>query len=88
MSAIKVGDLVMVVRPRYCCPHKNPHLGTIFKVSKLLTTTAPCDECGDRSPIDSALAEGMTAGYNVLRLKRIPPLDELERDQIVKKLTA
>lgn len=81
---IKVGDLVQVILPRHCgC---TTYLGRVFVVTGLIVESRPCfcSACGDR---------GITTGTRVLgcesvvkgraaissyRLKRIPPLSELE----------
>jgi hypothetical protein len=88
VSAIKVGDLVMVVRANPCgCEDR---IGLTFKVTGLLDVdiTGLCLTCEHSWPSGMrTLATGAKNTVNVNRLKRIPPLDELERDQIVDELT-
>jgi hypothetical protein len=88
VSAIKVGDLVVVVRGCAYCGDES--LGEIFTVARVQEAYGAMTCCGigayDRDITASAghPDEGVPIGM----LKRIPPLDELERDQIVKELTA
>lgn len=81
---IKKGDLVMLVRQPHC---GGKNLGWIFKVDNLeARANVECFHCGHT-------ASGMGAWVGPYKwgpiswFKRIPPLDELERDQIVKELT-
>jgi hypothetical protein len=90
VSAIKVGDLVVVVKPTACCGAAD-HVGEIFRVAEILTLEGICRHCFRLPPpelgadYDTVHTNG---GYSLSNLKRIPPLDELERDQIVKELSA
>jgi hypothetical protein len=82
MSAIKSGDLVMQVHS--CCPK---FLGRIFVVSEVSVQTFTCKRC---HPKPRTITVGYTlniAAAPIEWLKRIPPLDEMERDQLVKELT-
>lgn len=74
---IKVGDLVVVVRLRSCCG--TGRTGTIFKVDNLYQGRMSCLGCTTMRD-DGVLARrtGDFNGYEISRLKRIPPLDELE----------
>jgi hypothetical protein len=94
VSAIKVGDLVAVVRWP-CCKGA---LGEIWKVASLFVSSevttyhASCAFCGAKHGHNMVLASSVgyanrQATVPVPWLKRIPPLDELERDQIVDELT-
>jgi hypothetical protein len=89
MSAIKVGDLVMVVRGMPCCGRDTRALGMTYVVGKIYEyQNHYCSYC--KAPLGTglaAVASGSNVGVANHRLKRIPPLDELERDQIVKELT-
>jgi hypothetical protein len=87
VSDIKVGDLVMVVRPIDCCGHTQG-LGRVFIVEFLRDGMNICMTCGHRSAYSvDAWYLGSNLAFPLQRLKRIPPLDELERDQIVDELT-
>jgi hypothetical protein len=80
VSAIKVGDLVMVVRA--CCKQQQGKLGRIF-------TAEPTPNAQKNSwCCDLFTGPCYFSGWGQWYLKRIPPLDELERDQIVDELTA
>ena len=81
---IAVGDLVVVVKPTMCCGNRT-RLGHIFRVNYLgpsPTKHLRCVYCANRervlvyvSPFQSVPTGD---GYPLERLKRIPPLDELE----------
>lgn len=76
---IQVGDLVQVVLPRLCgC---NGKIGEIFFVIRFDTDerSGRCYDCGKRT--FSAWTPTVPLGdasIEVRRLKRIPPLDELQ----------
>lgn len=85
MSGIQVGDLVVVVR-QPCC---GAHIGEIYVVGWMgragFRMTPVCNDCGRKMPelqnevfADKSLEPGYI-GYPVSWLKRIPPLEELER---------
>lgn len=79
MSAIRPGDLVMVVKPKPCCG--NGALGFVFVVERIGRFPGACDDCGHRSTALAA-AFGEDEAVYVFRLKRIDPLpaeDEVER---------
>jgi hypothetical protein len=76
---IKVGDLVWVDKLPSCgCPHA---LGSIFQVTELRESrVGGCVHCGAYRPEASiAFGDDSRLGVEVYRLKRIPPLDELEK---------
>jgi hypothetical protein len=80
---IQVGDLVQVVRSNGCtCGAPQKSLGRVFRVSAIKTYLAgsKCSDCKrdltDR-PYVCASDDGRRE-YGLPRLKRIPPLDELE----------
>lgn len=87
MSAIKVGDLVQVVRGHVC------DLGRIFVVASINVSYVGwhCPHCPAESHdrcdwVDDGVAEKSGADINWVR--RIPPLSELERDTEKLKETA
>ncbi len=88
---IGVGDLVMVVRPTPCCGCTDS-IGDIFRVKWMGHLEGECCNCGD----DSVASEGPGAdsdanndeGYLLSRLKRIPPLSELETVRTEDEVTA
>lgn len=73
---IAVGDLVIVARDHTCCPARRPHLGKIFKVISFRFDDGNCEKCGKPDPFTTAIDAPGKAGYDIRRLKRIPPLDE------------
>lgn len=75
---IQVGDLVQVVRPGVC---SDQGMGNVFRVLKIDRTAYDCICCGrEHGPTKFAwqTMKGAGFGYSLARLKRIPPLDELE----------
>jgi hypothetical protein len=81
---IKAGDLVMLIRQPHC---GGKNLGWIFRVEGVETRArVECFHCGH-------IASGRGAWIGPYQwgplswLKRIPPIEELERDELVKKLT-
>lgn len=78
---IQVGDLVQVVKPPRCgC---TTTLGLIFKVQGFEIVTGSCGTCRKYPSRDLLAESGIpsdrgTYGFEPFRLKRIPPLDELE----------
>lgn len=84
MTQIKTGDLVMVVRGRHCCNTEASAkwFGYIFRVAGLEDVSdRRCKDCGDQRPMITALRASDPIGWDVNRLKRIPPLSELEGER-------
>jgi hypothetical protein len=78
---ISVGDLVVIVRLRECCP-ENTKLGLIYRVNSLRTAEYACHYCGKPHGGQWTVAWGEgNVGANVVRLKRIPPLSDLEGER-------
>lgn len=74
---IQVGDLVQVVRPTLCCGQTKA-IGMIYQVVSFNSMKSyKCDSCGGITNLLVA-DRGFGWGANVCRLKRIPPLSELE----------
>jgi hypothetical protein len=93
LSDIKVGDLAVIVRGNYCC-NSSVNIGRLVRIAEIggAPTNWCCGCClAVNNPTDQARLEGWNGDGNgwigIYRLKRIPPLDELERDQIVDELT-
>lgn len=77
---IKVGDLVILVKPTPCgCSNG---VGKIFKVTGMETGGSLCLHCKKDLPaiVDRALLDGRFTAQ-LERLKRIPPLGELEGEK-------
>ena len=77
--AIQVGDLVQVVKVRDCCPERTAW-GLIFRVAEITGTEGLwrccyCDKIEGKQP---AAWDSNGGGAELYRLKRIPPLEELE----------
>ena len=88
MSDIKVGDLVMVVKSSLCCGSTDG-IGETFVVRWLGRPNGQCEACGNCRPTYGA--DSVTNGddgYDLRRLKRIPPLSDLERVTDKEELTA
>lgn len=70
-SAIKVGDLVMVVRAKPCCG-ANEGIGGVHEVSGLVNLSR-CYLCGTVTDELAALIDGPNEARVVSRLIRIDP---------------
>lgn len=82
---IQVGDLVQVVLPTPCCGKLGKLYGTMFTVSGFRTSYGRCAQCNLPGP--RLVAEGHSnRTFSVVRLKRIPPLSELEGERTQEKL--
>jgi hypothetical protein len=89
VSAIKVGDLVMVVRPTPCCNVSTGAEGLIFTVANFDDYFKQCKFCSAPFQVSETSAEGASVGaIRVSRLKRIPPLSELDDVKNTEELTA
>lgn len=83
---IKVGDLVQVVRPARCgCPTIIG--GYVFRVDEIRKVAGCCTKCGAKVPVEQT-AWGDQGAVSIWRLKRIPPLDELEGEKRDEEITA
>ena len=88
---IQAGDLAQVIRGHAC------DFGRIFKIARIeteaisewtcLACKLPWQSFKDAWGVEADDTNGST-GYPLSWLKRIPPLDELERTQIVNEVTA
>ena len=87
---IQAGDLVQVVRPMINgCGCKSCRVTPIhfFTVSAITITHSFCPECKRRFPEEvCAWVDGKHRVYALYRLKRIPPLDELEGEKTQESL--
>ena len=78
---IEVGDLVQVVRGMPCCGATTKLMGVVFKVSSLVDNEGTaCSSCGAIvKKVDPTSVTGHPIfAFQLSRLKRIPPLSELE----------
>ena len=72
---ISVGDLVVVVKPTLCCGNPS-RLGRTFVVKKIEFGPNRCHWC--HTAIEDSDAFDGELWWTPRRLKRIPPLSELE----------
>jgi len=89
---IKVGDLVMVVKPSLCCK-RDVSVGKIYVVDAIGFPLADfCGGCGATMPIHSSfchLLKGNNNGWiDPWRLKKIDPPTQDESIEQQEKLTA
>lgn len=85
---IKVGDLVVVVRNTHCCG-RGKSLGKIFRVHHFEPFLGTCGDCGARGDGRQLACMGASwFGYDVRRLKRIPPMNELDGVKNDEEITA
>jgi hypothetical protein len=84
-NSIKIGDLVMVVKPTTCCGSSNS-IGRVFKVLRSENMFSKCNHCGDLKEELHAVQsmQGSWYGYSLTRLIKInpPALDETENEEI------
>ena len=76
MKLISVGDLVVVVKPTPCCG-SSELVGTIFIVKEFTDNPTRCKFCKVMRNYDMRV-RGLSTVYELYRLKRIPPLSELD----------
>ena len=74
---IKVGDLVQVVKPKACCGAVTEANGIVYEVRSISAHSWNCTFCGVYHQTDRADG-GDGHSLEVYRLRRIPPLSELE----------
>jgi len=88
MSDIKVGDLVMVVKPQLCCGHAG-RIGSVFTVTDAMVSFAICGDCG-RADNKVPLIYGHSEGYAVhaARLVKIDPPSMPETIETQDEVTA
>ena len=87
MSAIKKGDLVMVVRTTLCCGHVTPMFGHIFKVSGFSPSDPymQCNYCGSFGC--RKMAKGGHRNVELLRLRKIDPDQASDREREFDRLS-
>lgn len=94
---IKPGDLVVVLRvspsASGCGCTYAEDIGKVFRVRRVYCCDAECFKCGALIPplwmAEERLDErGLPVTYPFSRLKRIPPLEELEGENRKEELTA
>lgn len=74
---IKAGDWVVVVKPTMCCGNTTA-IGWVFEVAEVaLQKGMFCTHCNHRGEWDAARNDRWD-GFELSRLKRIPPLSELD----------
>ena len=96
---IKTGDLVVVVRPTPCCGHEIA-MGSVYKAVFVGRVQMECKCCGATLPAGTTIVAKsfrpntaipgsfLLFGHTAERLKRIPPLEELETEKNREELTA
>jgi hypothetical protein len=86
MENISVGDLVMVVKPSICCRNKEM-LGKTFTVTGYpIYNKKQCIFCLDYREIHTEVILNNNFVVEKERLKKIPPLSELEDTKTQKTL--
>lgn len=74
---INVGDLVMIVKPTPCCARSDT-VGVVFQVSFIFSGYEHCRYCGSGREVTAAVYPEINRMVDFHRLKRIPPLGELD----------
>lgn len=82
-DVIRVGDLVMIVGARKCCPD-DTRFGEIFRVMEIGEYPGFCFSCKKRLPIQRVCVyrdtDGLECCCDITRLKKIKGITELERE--------
>lgn len=73
---IEVGDLVVIVKSKDCCGDSS-HVGMCFTVSGFHHESI-CLQCGTVHQQQAAFWDGRWVATPVWRLRKIPPISELE----------
>lgn len=85
---ISVGDLVMIVKPAHCCGY-DKGLGIIFTVTGFFDNGLICDHCKTETSNERvALVNGEWLAVHLDRVRRIPPLEELDDVKRDEEITA
>ena len=88
MEPIKVGDLVMIVKVRECCP-EHTAWGLPYRVIRIQHGRFRCSFCNKEHDRKLTIAWGSgTVGADLLRIKKIPPFPELESEKRDEEITA
>lgn len=79
---IKKGDLVVVVKPSPCCGSYK-RIGYVFRADYIMASVPSCGLCGAVNNQDEigVWQSGAKFSIQLPRLKRIPPLSELEGER-------
>lgn len=80
MSEIKVGDLVVVVKPQPCCGSSRA-IGRIHTVHGIARTPFTCTECWT-SGVDDLVLYGDFSGTSISCVRKIEPLEDPETIEI------
>ena len=83
---ISAGDLVIAVRATTCCAKFGRKAGVPFRVERIATFPTSCSQCGRIRNVP--IASGDIGNVDLDRLKRIPPLEELEGEKRDEEITA
>ena len=86
IDQIATGDLVVVVEPSPCCGNLSS-IGLVFKVQGVNSEPSRCIFCGFVSSYRVAVKESGIV-CKISRLKKIPPLSELETIEIKEEIPA
>jgi len=73
----KPGDLVMVVKPQFCCG-TGKSIGKVFRVHSIMRVPNAWCNCGAIKDTIIAYKDAVQGGFDVQRLRLIPPLSDLE----------
>jgi hypothetical protein len=79
MSDIKAGDLTIIYKPMTCCGYSGS-IGDFIVVDAVVDINSGCSRCGKNIDALSALylEDGKLSAIEISRLKKIPPLSDLE----------
>jgi hypothetical protein len=84
---IKAGDLVAIIKPTPCCA-RSDSIGKHFIVAGFQTGLEICRYCHESRQATTVKISDSRLLVDLARVKRIPPLDELEGEKRNKEITA
>jgi hypothetical protein len=84
---IKVGDLVMVVRPNECGCGPDESCGRIFTALRVEHVEYSCGGCLKSQSQGWFVYDSPNQGYAMHRLRRINPLDETQETENYEVMT-
>lgn len=86
-NPIQAGDLVVIVKPKTCgCQEPLGHIHYVKAIMMSASGGVRCIYCGNLEP-QTVVADFGGIASEIYRLKRIPPLSELEGEKRDEKLT-
>jgi len=84
---IDVGDLVMVAKVCECGFVPRPHIFVVKEIRKPSPAGWKCWNCDAELKDELGANDGKPWLYPLSWLKRIPPVDEIDHEELIKEIT-